>query len=89
MSYYVYLIFSKDSKNRVSYVGYTNNLKKRLLLHNSSKGAKFTKGKSWKLIYIRNYSSKSIAMKEEYKLKKNYKLRKSIKEKYIKKINAL
>jgi len=89
MIFSVYLIISHSKKNYLSYVGYTNNLKKRILLHNLSKGAKFTKGKSWKLIYIRNYSSKSIAMKEEYKLKKNYKLRKSIKEKYIKKINAL
>lgn len=89
MIFSVYLIISQTKKKYLSYVGYTNNLKKRLLLHNLSKGAKFTKGNSWKLIYSKNYSSKSIAMKEEYKLKKNYKLRKSIKEKYIKKINAL
>ena len=89
MLFSVYLIISYKNKKYISYVGYTNNLKKRLLLHNSSKGAKFTKGNEWKLIYSKNYSSKSIAMKEEYKLKKNYKLRKLIKEKYIKKINEL
>ena len=61
---------------------------KRLLLHNTSRGAKFTKGNKWKLLYSKEYSSKSIAMKEEYKLKKNYKLRKLIKEKYLKKING-
>tara|TARA_A100001011_G_scaffold189339_1_gene197829 strand:- start:889 stop:1134 length:246 start_codon:yes stop_codon:yes gene_type:complete len=67
----------------VSYVGYTNNLKNRLILHNSSKGAKFTKGNKWYLIYKKSYSSKNIAMREEYKLKKNYKLRSSIKKKYL------
>ena len=30
----------------ITYVGYTNNLKKRLDLHNSGKGAKFTRGKN-------------------------------------------
>ncbi len=70
-------------------MGYTSNIKKRLLLHNSSKGAKFTKGKKWKLIYSKKYTTKSIAMKEEYKLKKNYKLRNLIKEKYLKTINEL
>ena len=89
MLFSVYLIIAYKNRKYFSYVGYTNNLKKRLLLHNSSKGAKFTKGNKWKLIYTRNYSSKSIAMKEEYKLKKNYKLRKLIKEKYIKIINGL
>ena len=87
MIFSVYLIISNKDKKYLSYVGYTNDLKKRLLLHNSSKGAKFTKGKKWKLIYSKNYSSKSISMKEQYKLKKNYKLRKLIKEKYIKNIN--
>ena len=88
MIFTVYLIISNKNKKILSYVGYTNNLRKRLLLHNSSKGAKFTKGKKWKLIYSKDYSSKSIAMKEEYKLKKNLKLRKLIKEKYIKNKNG-
>ena len=80
MTFYVYLIVAKINKKNVSYVGYTNNLKKRLKLHNSSKGAKFTRGKKWKMIYFKNYKSKKIAMSEEYKLKKNYKLRKKIKQ---------
>ena len=83
MRYYVYLIVSKVKNRTISYVGYTNNIKKRLKLHNSSKGAKFTKGKKWKLVYSQNYKSKIKAMQEEYKLKKNYKLRKIIKNKYL------
>ena len=89
MLFSVYLLLSINYKKKITYVGYTNNLKKRLLLHNSSKGAKFTKGKKWKLIYSKKYTTKSKAMKEEYKLKKNYKLRNLIKEKYLKKINGL
>ena len=77
--YFVYLISSKVKNRTISYVGYTNNLKKRITLHNQSKGAKFTRGKKWKLIYYKKYNSKITAMKEEYKLKKNYKLRNQIK----------
>ena len=79
MSYYVYLIASKVKNKTISYVGYTNNLKKRLNLHNCSKGAKFTRGKKWKLIYYELYHSKIEAMKNEYKLKKNYILRNKLK----------
>ena len=80
MTYYVYLIVSKVKNKTISYVGYTNNLLKRISLHNASKGAKFTKGKKWKIIYYKPYRSKKIAMKEEYYLKKNYKLRNQIKK---------
>jgi len=80
MSFYVYLIITKFNKKYISYVGYTNNLKNRLKLHNSSKGAKFTRGKKWKMIYFKSYKSKKKAMSEEYKLKKNYTLRKKIKK---------
>ena len=80
MTYFVYLIITKLKNNKkISYVGYTNNLKKRLILHNSGKGAKFTRGKKWKLVYYKKYDSKKIAMKNEYKLKKNYFLRNKIK----------
>ena len=87
MRYFVYLIISKKSDKPVSYVGYTNNLKKRIIEHNSSKGAKFTRGRKWKLAYSKRYLSKSIAMREEYKLKKNIKLRNKIKLKFKKNEN--
>ena len=83
MNYYVYLLLAKSKKTHISYVGYTSNLINRLKKHNSSNGAKFTKGRKWRIIYSKKYSSKSTALKEEYKLKKNYKKRKIIKEKYL------
>ena len=82
MSYFVYLITSQDKKKTISYVGYTNNLDKRIKLHNSNRGAKFTKGKKWKLIYYEKYKTKVQAMKYEYTLKKNYYLRNKIKRIY-------
>ena len=51
MSYFVYLIGNNKNKKLITYVGYTNNLKKRINLHNAGKGAKFTRGRIWKLMY--------------------------------------
>jgi len=84
MNFYVYLLVTTNSKKSITYVGYTNNLKKRLISHNNSKGAKFTRGRKWKIIYKRLYKDRSLAMREEYKLKKNYRLRKIIKQNYLK-----
>ena len=85
MPYFVYMLLSKHKEKFISYVGYTNDLKKRLSLHNSSKGAKFTKGKKWIIIYQKKYLNKSKALKDEYKLKKDYKFRNKIKNNFIKK----
>tara|TARA_B100001063_G_C16585522_1_gene462896 strand:- start:544 stop:783 length:240 start_codon:yes stop_codon:yes gene_type:complete len=79
------MLLSKHKDKFISYVGYTNNLKKRLSLHNTSKGAKFTKGKYWSIIYHKKFLDKSAALKDEYKLKKDYKLRNMIKKKFINK----
>ncbi|MDC0167095.1 GIY-YIG nuclease family protein [Candidatus Pelagibacter sp.] len=86
MSYWVYILISDHKSKFVTYVGYTKNIKKRLEQHNTSKGAKFTKGRIWNLIYKKSYKDKSIAMKNEYKLKKDNFKRNQIKDKYIKSI---
>ena len=83
MKYSVYMILSKVNNRIISYVGYTNNLKRRLFLHNTSRGAKFTRGKKWKLIYSKIYYDKSQAMKEEFKLKKDYTKRNILKNKFL------
>ena len=81
MSYYVYMLKSKGLKP-VTYVGYTKDIKKRITLHNSGKGAKFTRGRSWKLIYKEIFKSKSKAISREYYIKKNRKFRNNIKKNY-------
>ena len=63
----------------ITYVGYTNNLKKRIYLHNTGKGAKFTRGRKWKLIYKEKKKSKKEAISREYYIKKNRRLRNKIK----------
>jgi putative endonuclease len=83
MKFFVYLLININKNRATSYVGYTNDLVKRLSLHNKSKGAKFTKGRKWTLIYKKCYKTKSLAMKNEYILKKNQKKRNLIKKKFI------
>ena len=78
MVYYVYMLKSKSVKT-VTYVGFTSNLQKRINLHNSGKGAKFTRGRKWKLIYKEKFKSKREAISREYYIKKNRKLRNSLK----------
>ena len=83
MEFHVYMIITKKINRYFTYVGYSKNIEKRLSLHNSSKGAKFTKGNYWKIIYKKKYNSKSEAMKAEYNLKKNYNYRSKLKKKFI------
>ena len=78
MVYYVYMLKSKSVK-AVTYVGYTNNLNKRISLHNAGKGAKFTRGKKWVLIYKEKFKSKKEAISREYYIKNNRLLRNKIK----------
>ena len=86
MIYYVYILINLNKKSNPTYVGYTNNVINRLKLHNTSKGAKFTRGRIWKIIYKKGYQNKSIAMQNEYKIKHNYKLRAKIKSNYLNKL---
>ncbi len=85
MPYFVYMLLTKRKGKNISYVGYTSDLDNRFKKHNNSKGAKFTKGSHWKLIYYKKYSNKKSAMMDEYKLKKDYKLRSKLKTNYINK----
>ena len=82
MSYFVYLIGCSKKSKLITYVGYTNNLKKRIALHNKGKGAKFTRGRKWKIIYYEKCLTKKGAIKREFYIKKNRKFRNCIKEKY-------
>ena len=85
MLFYVYMLLAKNINKKITYVGYTNNLKNRIKLHNTSKGAKFTKGRTWELIYSKKYPTKIKAMQEEYKLKKDRNKRTIILDKHISK----
>ena len=79
MSYFVYVIGNVKKSKITTYVGYTKNIQKRLLLHNKGKGAKFTRGRSWKLLYTEKYNTKNEAISREYHIKKDRKFRNLLK----------
>ena len=83
MTYFVYVIGSYKNYKLKTYVGYTSDLKKRLDLHNKGKGAKSTRGRSWKIIYNEKHHIKNEAISREYYIKKNRKFRKLIKENFL------
>ena len=65
--FYVYILYSETSD--IYYVGSTGNLEDRLKRHNSGRSI-FTKpGIPWKLVYKKEFSTKSEACKFEYYVK--------------------
>ena len=74
MPYYVYMLKNIDRIKSKTYVGYTTDIKRRLLQHNTNKGAKSTKGYKW-ILYIKKDLLKKEALSYEYSLKKNRKQR--------------
>ena len=86
MRFYVYVLGSKK-KPAKTYVGWTKDIKNRLLKHNAGLGAKSTRGRAWKILYFESLKTKSEAMIREYNLKKDRKFRNFIKKKLSKNEN--
>jgi putative endonuclease len=64
---FVYIVKCSDN---TFYTGYTTDLNKRIETHNKGKGAKYTKSRlPVQLIYNKQFETKSLAMKEEYRIK--------------------
>ncbi len=67
MVYYVYMLRCHDKS---LYTGITNNLNKRLALHNNGKASRYTRTRlPVELVYIETCENKSTALKREYKMK--------------------
>jgi putative endonuclease len=65
---FVYIVRCKDN---TLYTGWTNNLEKRIDLHNKGKGAKYTKTRCpVQLEYYEEFENKQEAMRREYRIKK-------------------
>ena len=66
--YYVYIL---KCSNGAFYTGYTNNLTNRIKLHNSGKGARYTRNhRPVKLIWRKKYKYFKLAFKKEIAIKK-------------------
>lgn len=68
MSHFVYILRCKDNS---LYTGYTTDVNRRLKVHNSGKGAKYTRARRpVKLVYYKEVSSMSEGLKLESAIKK-------------------
>ncbi len=71
---YTYMVRCKDG---TLYTGWTNDLKKRVQVHNTGKGAKYTKSRRpVKLVYYEIFETKEEAMRREYAIKRMSKCKK-------------
>ena len=65
--WYVYILECSDL---TLYTGITNNVENRIDTHNNKKGAKYTKTRTpVKLMYQQTFETKSLAAKEEWRIK--------------------
>ncbi|WP_311516565.1 GIY-YIG nuclease family protein [uncultured Anaerococcus sp.] len=68
MNHYVYILRCSDNS---LYTGYTTNLDRRLVVHNSGKGAKYTRSRlPVRLVYYEEVSTRSEGLKLERSIKK-------------------
>ena len=75
---FVYVLGCSDRDGVRTYVGWTNDIRKRLMRHNAGKGARSTRGRVWQLLYVEYFDSRVEAMRREYFLKRARKLRKKL-----------
>ena len=67
----MYLVYILECSDGTLYTGVTNDLEKRIKLHNEGKGAKYTKGRGPVVCkYLEKVSDRSLALKREFEVKK-------------------
>jgi putative endonuclease len=80
MECFVYLLGSSGTGGTKTYVGWTNDLDRRLAKHNAGTGARSTRGRVWILLYAERCETRSEAMSREWYLKRDRALRKQLAE---------
>lgn len=66
--YFTYILLTEQN---TLYCGYTDDVEKRFQAHLEGKGAKYTRShKPIKIVYQKEFETKSDAMKEERRIKK-------------------
>jgi putative endonuclease len=78
MTCFVYVIGTTTPRGYRTYVGWTLDLDRRLSEHNAGTGARFTRGRSWQLIYAEKLETRAAAMSREWHLKRDRRLRRQL-----------
>lgn len=83
MAAFVYILGSAGKDGFRTYVGWTNDLERRLSKHNAGTGARSTRGRAWSLLYAERYGTRSDAMSREWHLKRDRKFRRAVSQHFI------
>jgi putative endonuclease len=75
---FVYVLGCSDRHGLRTYVGWTNDLTRRLAHHNAGIGARSTRGRAWLVLYAERFATKQEAMRREYYLKRDRRFRKRL-----------
>ena len=76
----MYVVGTLTPRGPLTYVGWTVDLEKRLAAHNGKGGAKFTKGRNWRLLYAEAFRDRRTAMSREWHLKRDRMLRRALRQ---------
>ncbi|MEK9752406.1 MAG: GIY-YIG nuclease family protein [Rhodospirillaceae bacterium] len=76
---FVYVLGSRAADGAIrTYVGWTNDLEKRLDAHNAGTGARSTRGRNWVLLYAERFATRPEAMSREWHLKRDRRFRRDL-----------
>lgn len=78
MDCFVYILGTRSNTRPLTYVGWTNDVARRLKQHNAGKGARTTRGRVWVLLHSESFPTKREAMSREWHLKRDRKFRKKL-----------
>jgi len=78
MDCYVYVLGTLTNNRHLTYVGWTDDVARRLAQHNGGKGARSTRGRRWVLLYSELCAGKRHAMSREWHLKRDRAFRKKL-----------
>lgn len=75
---FVYVLGSTHKGRTTTYVGWTNDVARRLAQHNAGTGARSTRGRSWVLLHSESFATRNEAMSREWHLKRDRAFRKQL-----------
>lgn len=75
---FVYVLGWRDATRHLTYVGWTNDIDKRLARHNAGTGARTTRGRNWVLLHSEKFATREEAMSREWHLKRDRAFRRQL-----------
>jgi len=78
MKSFVYVLGSLHRGRVTTYVGWTNDIERRLAQHNAGTGARSTRRRVWTLLHSESFETRNEAMSREWHLKRDRAFRKQL-----------